>query len=316
MNARYATAAATLIVGGALACAVVAIEEVRDHAKNRMAEPVRPPPTTARPSTLAAPSHPTSPPAPPRYDEPPALELPPPERGVPVVVPILMYHRIDAHSPGLPEITQRLTVLPGAFARQMTWLHDHGYHTITQRELFDALTHRESLDARPVLVTFDDGYRDVFGQASEVILRLGLHATAYVITGRISGPDGSFLTWPLLRSLERRGIEIGSHTVTHADLTQLTDAALADELRTSREALERGLGHPVQWLAYPYGRSDARVVDAAREAGYVLAVTTAGSRTQLPECALELRRLRILDTTTLADFEWLLTAPPEPRTRC
>lgn len=233
------------------------------------------------------------------------------------MVPILMYHRIDVHNPGLPEITQRLTVLPDTFARQMTWLHDHGYHTITQRELFDAVTHHEPLGAKPVLVTFDDGYRDVFGQASEVILRLGLHATAYVITGRISGRDESFLTWPLLRSLERRGIEIGSHTVTHADLTHLTDAALSDELRTSREALERGLGHPVQWLAYPYGRVDGRVVTAAREAGYVLAVTTAGGHAQLAECALQLRRLRILDTTTLADFEWLLTAhPPEPRTRC
>jgi peptidoglycan/xylan/chitin deacetylase (PgdA/CDA1 family) len=219
-----------------------------------------------------------------------------------------MYHRIDAHTPTLPEITHRLTVTPQTFARQIAWLHDHGYHAITQRELFDALVHGKHLDARPVLITFDDGYRDVFGQASEALARLGMHATAYVITGRISGRDPSFLTWSLLRNLERRGIEIGSHTVSHVDLTQLSDAVLSRELRESRGTLERGLGHPVQWLSYPFGRVDDRVAAAAREAGYVLAMTTAPGRTQHSGCALELRRLRILDSTTLDELEWMLTA--------
>ena len=115
---------------------------------------------------------------------------------------------------------------------------------------------RSALPGRPILITFDDGYRDVFFRASPVLRRLGFRATAYVVSGRISAGDPSFLTWPLLRALERRGIEIGSHTVAHRDLTSLPDGALLEDLRSSRLTLERRLGHPVPWLAYPFGRND------------------------------------------------------------
>jgi peptidoglycan/xylan/chitin deacetylase (PgdA/CDA1 family) len=97
-----------------------------------------------------------------------------------------------------------------------------------------------------------------------------MHATAYVITGRISGTDPSFLTWPLLRALEMRGIEIGCHSVTHADLPTLPDATVTAELTRSRRALECALHHPVPWFAYPYGHFDARVESLARKAGYLL----------------------------------------------
>ena len=80
------------------------------------------------------------------------------------------------------------------------------------------------------MITFDDGYRDVLGKASPVLQRLQMHATAFVITSRISGPDPSFLTWPQLTALERRGIEIGSHTVHHAELPGLSDASAQAEL--------------------------------------------------------------------------------------
>ncbi len=304
MRNRRAAVVAVLIAGVSVAVAAVAIHDVPDAVDTPAALPQRPTPAAVGHPERDAPR---PPPEAHQADQPPVLELPASVPGRPLVVPILMYHRIDAHTSTLPEITHRLTVLPESFARQIAWLHDRGYHAITQRELFDALVRDEHLDARPVLITFDDGYRDVFGQASEALTRLGMHATAYVITGRISGQDSSFLTWPLLRSLERRGIEIGSHTVSHVDLTQLTDAALSRELRESRETLERGLGHPVQWLSYPFGSVDDRVVAAAREAGYVLAVTTVAGRTQHQGCALELRRLRILDSTTLDELEWMLT---------
>ena len=99
-------------------------------------------------------------------------------------------------------------------------------------------------------------------------------ATAYVITGRISGSDVSFLSWAQLKALEKDGVEIGSHTVSHAELPRLTDPAALQELIQSRLALERHLGHPVQWFAYPAGRFDERTETLVRQAGYVLAVTT------------------------------------------
>jgi peptidoglycan/xylan/chitin deacetylase (PgdA/CDA1 family) len=213
-----------------------------------------------------------------------------------------MYHRIDDVSPSLPAVTRSLTVDPGTFASEMHWLRANGRHTITQRQLFDALMDGSPLPAHPVLITFDDGYRDVYRRAFPILGRLHLHATDYVITSRISGPDPSFLDWQMLRALERSGDDVGSHTVTHVDLTSLdTHAALA-ELVDSRLALERHLGRPVQWLSYPGGREDAHVVGLAREAGYVLAVTTQPGAEQDAAAPLELHRYRVLDTTGLQSF--------------
>lgn len=221
-------------------------------------------------------------------------------------LPILMYHRIDVRDPSLPAITRSLTVDPHDFEAQMEWLVAHGYHTITQRQLFDALVRGRKLPAKPVMITFDDGYRNVFGKASPIIQRLGLWATAYVIVGRISHGDPSFLTWPNLVSLERRGVEIGSHTLAHRDLTSLSSSELRHELLGSRLALEQRLGHPVQSLAYPYGAHDGRVVQMARSSGYVLAVTTRAGTRQQGRAPLELHRIQILDSTRRSGFAALL----------
>jgi peptidoglycan/xylan/chitin deacetylase (PgdA/CDA1 family) len=196
-----------------------------------------------------------------------------------------------------PASSRPLSVHPAAFARQMEWLSRNGYHTITQRRLFDALMCGGALPRRPVLLTFDDGYRDVFFNASEVLMRLNMRATAYVVTDRISGPDISFLTWNLLHALERRGIEIGSHTRAHRDMTSLSDEALLADLTQSRLALERELRHPVPWLAYPFGSYDARVEHVARRAGYVLGVTTEPGALHSARRPLALPRLRVLDST-------------------
>jgi peptidoglycan/xylan/chitin deacetylase (PgdA/CDA1 family) len=125
-------------------------------------------------------------------------------------------------------------------------------------------------------------------------------ATAFVITGRISNGDVSFLTWGYLRLLEKHGIAIGSHTVHHLDLRTLSDADVMAELRGSRRLLERRLGHEVRWLAYPAGAHDGRVVALARRAGYLLAVTTEPGAVHDSAHPLELRRFEILDSTGVA----------------
>jgi peptidoglycan/xylan/chitin deacetylase (PgdA/CDA1 family) len=225
------------------------------------------------------------------------LRLPPRLPARQVVVPILMYHRINVVTPSTPAESRGLTVHPAVFARQMTWLKRQGYRTVTQRELFEALMCGRPLGPRPIVITFDDGYRDVFFKASPVLTRLGMRATAYVVSGRISGRDPSFLTWPLLHALERRGIEIGSHTVAHRDLTTLSDAELLADLTGSRRTLERKLRHRVPWLAYPFGAYDPRVERLARRAGYLLAVTTRTGAVQHARHPFALPRLRVLDST-------------------
>jgi peptidoglycan/xylan/chitin deacetylase (PgdA/CDA1 family) len=221
-------------------------------------------------------------------------------------LPILMYHRIDVVKASLPEITQRLTVAPGVFDAQMRWLVRNGFHTVTPLQAFEALEYRRALPSHPVLITFDDGYRDVLGKAAPELHRLHLHAVEFVITGRTSGPDPSFLTWPELFRLQRLGVSIGSHTVTHRVLTELPPSQAFAELRDSRAALQRHLGHPVQWFAYPFGAVDAQAARMVRRAGYVLAVTTAGGSEQSGRAPLLLHRDEVLDTTGVAGFAALL----------
>ena len=226
-----------------------------------------------------------------------SLRLPASAPGRKVVVPILMYHRINVVTASTPVASRPLSVHPADFARQMRWLARNGYHTITQRQLFDALMCGRPLPRRPILLTFDDGYRDVFFNASTVLKRLNMRATAYVVTDRISGPDISFLTWNLLHALERRGVEIGSHTRAHRDMKSLSDEAMLADLTQSRIVLEHRLGHPVPWVAYPFGSYDARVERLARQAGYVLGVTTEPGGMHSARRPLALPRLRVLDST-------------------
>ena len=221
-------------------------------------------------------------------------------------LPILMYHRIGPLSPSLPAMTRALTVAPATFARQMDWLIRHGYHAISQRQAFAALEQGAPLPPKPVMITFDDGYRDVLWNAAPLLYRLGLPATAYVITGRISGSDSSFLTWDELRLLEARGVGIGSHTVDHAELPFLTTRRALWELRRSRRQLEQRLHHPVQWFAYPAGAETPRAAQLVREAGYVLAVTTRPGDMQRESAPLTLHRQEVLSSTSLGTFARLV----------
>jgi peptidoglycan/xylan/chitin deacetylase (PgdA/CDA1 family) len=223
-----------------------------------------------------------------------------------ITLPILMYHLIGPISPDEPAITQRLTVTAGDFAAQMRWLKGNGFHAVSQEQAFAALEHGARLPAQPIMITFDDGYRDVWANALPVLMRMDMPATAYVITSRISDFDPRSLTWGQLHVLEQNGVTVGSHSVTHPDLTTLSDAQALVELRNSRRRLERHLNEPVQWFAYPAGAYDARIVDLARRAGYVLAVTTQPGALQSAQTPLELHRYEILDSTHVSGLAALL----------
>jgi peptidoglycan/xylan/chitin deacetylase (PgdA/CDA1 family) len=228
----------------------------------------------------------------------------PPGRSIHVAV--LMYHRIG-HLPTDPTPTStKLTVQPRVFAAQMEWLARHGFHAITVRQLYAALERREPLPSRPVLITFDDGYRDILFNAAPVLHRLAMPAAAFIITDRVNGPDASFLTWENLRALERDGFTIGSHTVHHLHLPSIPPWQAWAELRRSRATLQQHLGEPVDWFAYPGGAENASVVQLVRKAGYRLAFTTQAGFTQYAREPLLLHRDEIARSDGLAGFAALL----------
>ncbi len=221
----------------------------------------------------------------------PTLVVPPDAPPRVVHVPIITYHRVHLYATELTKSIPDLTVEPSVFAAEMSALATGGYHTISQAQLFAALYHGAALPAKPVLVTVDDGYVDDVTQILPVLLRLHMIATFYVITGRIHEPG--FLSADQIRELDRAGMDVGDHTVSHADLPALSDAELVAQVAGSRAALERILGHTVQLFAYPFGAYDDRVVAEVRRAGYVLAVTTRGGTTESSLDPLTMPRIHI-----------------------
>jgi peptidoglycan/xylan/chitin deacetylase (PgdA/CDA1 family) len=230
----------------------------------------------------------------------------PPGRSIDV--PVLMYHRVGNLPTDPTPTSTKLTVQPRVFAAQMTWLARHGFHAITIQQLYDALERRKRLPSRPVVITFDDGYRDVLFNAAPVLHRLAMPAAAFIITDRPDGPDTSFLTWPQIRALERFGFTIGSHTVHHPRLTDIADTQATRELTQSRATLEAHLGVPVPWFAYPDGAENASVVELVQQAGYRLAFTTQTGIAQYAGEPLLLHRNEIARSDGLAGFAALLNS--------
>ncbi|HEY8164277.1 MAG TPA: polysaccharide deacetylase family protein, partial [Gemmatimonadaceae bacterium] len=188
-------------------------------------------------------------------------------------LPVLLYHNVAA----VPSEPWRgLTVTPSAFERQIAMLRGAGYEGISCAQWLDFLDESRALPRKPLLITFDDGYASLRDHALPTITRAGWSATVFVPTALIGNairredrPSAEGL--PLMDRREicewaERGIEFGAHSRTHRDLTALEDSDLDDEVRGSRKELEDATGRAVRAFAYPYGKSDARVARAVREA--------------------------------------------------
>jgi len=219
-------------------------------------------------------------------------------------VPILMYHYVRPLPGNDDPLGQRLSVSPEMFAAQMDWLAQHGYTPITLADLAAIRSGEMPAPARPIVLTFDDGYRDFYENAWPILRGHRFRATVFVITGSVGRP--AYLTWGMIRELDRSGlIEIGGHTVHHTDLTQIADPTA--EIEDCARELQRELGHPVRSFAYPAGKFDARVEAATRAADFTLAVTTRPGWATPDDDPLALPRVRVSGDETLDQFAAKLT---------
>lgn len=174
-------------------------------------------------------------------------------------ITVLNYHRIANED-------NPMTVPPADFEQQLQYLRDQGYTSVTLDEVAAYLAGNGELPAKPVVITFDDGYEDNQRVAVPLLRKYGFHGIIFVITDNIGKPG--YLTWEQMKAVQERAINIGSHTMTHANLTKLDAEELAKELQYSKVSLEKGLGTRVDYVAYPHGGVNAQVIAAAKEAGY------------------------------------------------
>ncbi|MHB1389621.1 MAG: polysaccharide deacetylase family protein [Thermoleophilia bacterium] len=221
-----------------------------------------------------------------------------------VKLPTLMFHHVGPTPPGADKIRTGLTVSGADFEAMMSYLKQAGYHPVSQTQLFRALFAGEPLPAHPVLLTFDDGYDDNAIVAAPIMAKYGFTGTFYIITDKVGTAE--YMTWDQVTGLEKQGMEIGSHTCGHLDLTNLSGADLKHELADSAAAIASHLGHPVYWLCYPAGKYDADVTHYAREAGYLLAVTTKPGEQHSSDAPFAISRYRVRSDTGLAGFKELV----------
>lgn len=196
-------------------------------------------------------------------------------------VTILYYHRVGPPRPGLP---RKGFVTPEAFRAQMQWLRRGGWKVLALDELVAAMAGGRATPRRAVVLTFDDGYADCAAHARPALEACGFPATFFIVAGAVGGTDHwnpthtarpeRLMGWDDLRSLQRAGFVIGSHTLRHRRLTELAPADAREELVRSRERLEEKLGGRVRHLAYPQGAWSPAVAALAREAGYTSACAT------------------------------------------
>lgn len=227
-----------------------------------------------------------------------------------VAAPILVYHRVTCLMGYPTRMDERMTVGPEDFLRQMESLRSMGFTPITLGELCDGMMSGDALPTKPVVLTFDDGWSSHASEVLPALKRLGFRGTFFVHTDAIGTPG--HLTWDQVRELRAAGMEIGSHTVSHAHLTALDDASLARELIQSRERLEHEVGADVDLLAYPFGERDERVESAARAAGYRAAVTTDPGIIQRAGECMRLRRGFVGFMDGPGEFESVLSSPGGP----
>jgi peptidoglycan/xylan/chitin deacetylase (PgdA/CDA1 family) len=217
------------------------------------------------------------------------------EAGSHAGVPILMYHVLADPVAGTP--MPELWVSPLDFQAEMEWLDARGYHAVTLRQLWNHWRHGRPLPPRPIVISFDDGFRSHIRVALPTLLGHRWPGVLNLTASHLE-PTGD-LRVSALRRLLRAGWEIDSHTLSHPDLTALDRTQLQQEVAGSRFVLRRLLHVPVDFFCYPAGRYDARVVAAVRAAGYLGATTTRNGLALRGE-PFTLARLRVVRSDGVA----------------
>lgn len=217
-------------------------------------------------------------------------------------VPILEYHVLGRPKTEVPY--PDLYVPRAGFRKQMNWLDRQGYEAVTLEEVEEAWYHGGTLPAKPIVLSFDDGYRPQYTFALPTLRK---HGWPGVLNLKARGSD---LYESNVKAMLAAGWELAAHTINHSDLTTLEGAALEEEVAGSRRILEREYGVPVKDFCYPAGRFDATVIAAVEAAGYVAATT------EIPGFATrdhpyELARIEVLGSWTVGTLAETMRADAE-----
>jgi len=215
--------------------------------------------------------------------------------------PILMYHHVGDPPPG--STNPALYVPEKKFAGQMEMMAAGGWSTMGLGELAGILSGRAHRSRRRFVVTFDDGFADGLSAAAPILERHGFAATFFVCSGaagrKIAWERSKetvpcpTLAWKQMRELAARGHSIGGHTRSHVRLGDLSPDRVREEIVSDKRAIEENLGAGIDSFCYPYGDYSPEAAAAAREAGYLAAVSNRRGNRHEPQDLYCLRRITV-----------------------
>ena len=199
-------------------------------------------------------------------------------------IPVLTYHHIG-------EGSEWYYVSAADFERQMMFLREKGYTPVSIVELAEGLSGRRQLPAQPIAITFDDGYEDNFLSALPIMDRQKMRGTFFVVTGKMGQPG--YMNWQQAREMSERGMEIGSHTVNHFTLNEISLKELERELLSSRLMLENNVPASAPIFANPFGETAPAVVELLSRTGYSAACSSVVGINKSGENLYMIRRISV-----------------------
>lgn len=223
-----------------------------------------------------------------------------------------MYHSISHLEDPLPHPYYETRTSPRLFEEQMKFLYENGYFSIDLGELPDAIE-KDHGERRPLVITFDDGYKDFLVNAFPIMNKYGFTATVFLATGMLGSRSSMFggkelLGWSDVHELRKRGVIFGSHTVNHRILKRLALEEVEAEVKESKLQIESRLGDLVEAFSYPYAFPEGRVdflgeyFGILDRCGYLFAVTTVIGRAGKGDNPLALKRLPVNDYDDMTSF--------------
>ncbi len=222
-------------------------------------------------------------------------------------IPILMYHEIIDENPSevlLEKVQRSYLVNRENFSEQMAYLSESGYTSISLSEAMDALKGKGKTAEKPVVITFDDGFLNNYNYALPILRKYGLTATFFISTGLVGKPW--MLNWDQIREMNRAGMSIESHTVTHSLLSTRALKELEFEFTVSRKIIEKEVGSPVNFLTYPHGDYNARVMGYLKKTGYLGACSSRFGINNPGTKEFAMKRIKIANSYGIEDFRGVL----------
>jgi peptidoglycan/xylan/chitin deacetylase (PgdA/CDA1 family) len=191
-------------------------------------------------------------------------------------VPIFLWHSVGEGS-----ANDKYDVAPEEFEQQLQTLRAQNIAVVTLDQVLDDWESKKPLPAKAVVLTFDDGRQCLYDQVMPALLRYNMVGELFLVTSFLAESAAErkvignalgrhpYLTWPEVRTMVDTGaFVVEAHSVTHPPLRKMSERRQQSEIVDSRQELQRRLGVPVKYFAYPFGSFNASTVQFTEQAGF------------------------------------------------